>query len=209
MLVVIEHIEGVADHALAPCQREIGYAETCDAAAVCNHTCRNDRQCIVCRRRCTTLSRAPSHVSSRGASGWSMVSEPRSCARSAAHIVRHLQVSDTLRIGGRQCGGTLGPRRIDPHSVDLLLGLLCPRADHLQFPVPTSREDRASLSQVETGGVSLLVIWLGGDSQQFGGGVVAGKGAHPRGVLARHQRVVAEIVAGCRSGIGGGESAGC
>ncbi len=44
--------------------------------------------------------------------------------------------------------------------------------------------------------------------QQFGGGIVAGKGAHPRRMLARHQRVVADIVAGRSGSIAGSEDAG-
>ena len=70
-----------------------------------------------------------------------------------------------------------------------------------------TREQRAGFAEIEAGDVTLLVIWLGRNAQQFGGGVVAGKGAHARGVLARHQRVIAVIVACGASGIAGGEDA--
>src|SRR5205823_9260935 len=86
-----------------------------------------------------------------------------------------------------------------PDGVDLLLGLLRLVPDQLEFPIPASCEDRASIPEVEAGGVCLLVIRLGRDSQELGGGIVAGEGAHPCRVLAGHQRVIAEVVA-CRSG---------
>ena len=52
------------------------------------------------------------------------------------------------------------------------------------------------------------MIRPGRNAQEFGDGIVAGKGAHPRGVLARHQRVVAFVVACGPRSIAGGEDAG-
>ena len=83
----------------------------------------------------------------------------------AAHSREALKLGDVFWIGRCEGGGTLGSRRIDPPGVDLLLGLLCLGADRLQFPVPAQREDRASFSQVEAGGVCLLVISLGQESR--------------------------------------------
>src|ERR1700752_2395813 len=81
-------------------------------------------------------------------------------------------ISHTLRIGRGQRGGTLGLRRIDPDGVDLLLGLLGDVADHRHLALPAAREQRAGLSKVEAGDVTLLVIGLGRNAEQLGGGVV-------------------------------------
>jgi len=65
----------------------------------------------------------------------------------------------------------------------------------------------SGFSEVEAGDICLLMIRFGRNSQELRGGIVAGKGTHARGVLARHQRVVAGIVAGCPRGVAGGEHA--
>src|SRR5690348_16916138 len=113
-----------------------------------------------------------------------MASELRLCAKRSPRHVKHLEVDDAFRIGRRQRSNTLGGWRIDPRGVYFVLGLLRLRADHLDLAVPAAREDRAGRSEVETGDICLLVIWLGRLTQQFGGSIVPRKGAHPRGVLA-------------------------
>src|SRR3981189_3515639 len=96
-----------------------------------------------------------------------------------------LEVGHALRIGRRERRGALGGGRVDPDSIDLLLGLLGDVADHLDLALPAAREQSAGFAEVEAGDVGLLVIRPGRNAQEFGGGVVAGKGAHPRGGLAR------------------------
>src|SRR6202008_1747895 len=94
--------------------------------------------------------------------------------------VRCSEIGNSLRIGRRQRSGALGFRPVYPDGVDRLLPLLGQIAAHLPLALPAAREESAGLTEVETSDVSLLVIGPGRDTKQLRGGVVAGKGPHPR-----------------------------
>src|SRR6185503_775017 len=86
--------------------------------------------------------------------GWFRSNRPRNQPGTRPSSIERLEVSHAFRIGRRECRGALGFRRIDPHGVDLLLGLLGDVADHLDLALPATREQRAGVAEIEAGDVS-------------------------------------------------------
>src|SRR5689334_3005313 len=85
------------------------------------------------------LPRAAPMVSARKFSTIRSLLASRDRASAQPLHIKRLQLSDMLWVGRRQCGGTLGKRRIDPHGVDLLLHRLRLGTDQIQLSVPAPR----------------------------------------------------------------------
>ncbi len=79
-------------------------------------------------------------------------------AQSAVRALKRSEVRHTLRIGGSQRRGTLGLRRIDPDSVDLLLRRLRFFADHLHLAIPAPGEEGSGIAEVKAGDIGFLMI---------------------------------------------------
>src|SRR3979490_3174014 len=107
------------------------------------------------------------------APGWSwswlvLVEQAAQPGGRGRHRLGRLEVGHALRIGRRERRGALGGGRVDPDSIDLLLGLLGDVADHLDLALPAAREQRAGVAKIETGNVGLLMVRPGSNAQQFG-----------------------------------------